>query len=70
MTVIENSPALKVGLCAGDVIVTVEGREAVTGSDLPGTMASHRPGDRLPGEFRRGSELRVVVEPGLQPGEN
>ena len=68
MTVMQDSPAQRAGLRAGDVIVTIEGREVVTGSDLLGILARHRPGDRLPIEFRREKERRtVVVELGCQP---
>jgi serine protease Do len=68
MTVMEDSPARRAGLREGDVIVTIEGRQVVTGSDLLGILARHRPGDRLPIEFRRGPERRaVVVELGRQP---
>lgn len=70
LTVMEGSPARSAGLLAGDVIVTIDGRELMTGSDLLGILARHRPGDRLAIEFRRGRERRsVVVELGRQPQE-
>jgi S1-C subfamily serine protease len=71
LTVMEDSPARKAGLRAGDVLVTIENQEVTAGSDLLGILAMHRPGDRLSIELRRGAErLIVVVELGRQPDEH
>lgn len=69
MLVTDDSPAQKAGLRARDVIVSIGGEKVVTGSDLLGILAKHRPGEQVLVEFYRGNERRtVVVTLAEQPG--
>jgi S1-C subfamily serine protease len=45
--VLSGGPAAKVGLAAGDVITSVDGRAVGAAADLTGTLDQHHPGDTV-----------------------
>jgi ABC-2 type transport system permease protein len=62
------SPAAKVGLLRGDIIVALEGRDIANAADLMRSVASQAPGARVELRlWRSGKEERLRVELGLRP---
>lgn len=56
----EGTPADRVGLAPGDVIVAVDGDEIDDSTDLTTTLAQHQPGDEVTLAYYRGGERRTV----------
>ena len=66
----EKSPALKAGLKQGDTIVTANGEAIEDAKDLSRTVASLKPGTKVPFEIvRDGKRQTIEVEVGTMPGE-
>jgi serine protease Do len=60
----EGAPGEKGGLKAGDVILSVDGVEIDTSSQVPGLIASKKPGSNVQIEiWRDGKKQRVTVKP-------
>lgn len=59
--VVEDSPAQKAGLQAGDVIVAVGDRATPTRDELVAAVRSHDAGDKVRLKIRRGDKDRLVV---------
>ncbi|HEY9641429.1 MAG TPA: trypsin-like peptidase domain-containing protein, partial [Coleofasciculaceae cyanobacterium] len=70
LKVMENSPAAKAGIRAGDVIEKI-GSEAVTDADaVQRTVEASKIGEELPIEVRRnGQNLTIGVKPGVLPAQ-
>jgi membrane-associated protease RseP (regulator of RpoE activity) len=61
--VVDDSPAEKAGIRAGDVIVSVDGKEVSDGDDLRKLVAKHDGGDRVTLEaYRKGGKTEFTVE--------
>lgn len=54
--VVENAPAWKAGLRAGDVILRLGGQAIGSWPELVAELKKHRPGDALEVRYRRGAE--------------
>ncbi len=68
--VIPGSPAAKVGIREGDMIVAVDGEQLTTDNDLRTMLDDYRPGDRVELTVRRGTgERDVQVRLGRNPRE-
>jgi serine protease Do len=66
----ENSPALKAGLKQGDTILKANGEDITDVKDLSKTVASVKPGTKIPVEIlRNGKGETIMVEIGTMPGE-
>jgi serine protease Do len=60
----EDAPGDKAGLKAGDVILGVDGVEIDTSSQVPGLIASKKPGSKVQLEvWRDGKPQRITVQP-------
>ncbi len=60
----EGAPGDKAGLKAGDVILGVDGVEVDTSSQVPGLIASKKPGSKVQLEvWRDGKPQRITVQP-------
>ncbi|MGH8176210.1 MAG: DegQ family serine endoprotease [Steroidobacter sp.] len=60
----EGAPGDKGGIKAGDVILKVDGQEIETSSQVPGLIASKKPGSEVPIEvWRDGGAKRLTVRP-------
>jgi putative serine protease PepD len=67
-TVRSGSPAAKVGLKVGDVIVAVDGEAIASSDDLTAAVSEHQPGDQLTLTVERGgSTVKVNVTLGTRP---
>lgn len=68
---VENgSPAAKAGLEAGDVILSLNGKEIVSSNELPPLVAAARPGDTVKLQvWRKGGAREMSVKIGGQKGE-
>lgn len=54
--VVENAPAWKAGLRAGDVVLRLGGQGIASWPELVAELKKHRPGDALEVRYRRGAE--------------
>ena len=61
MRVVPDSAADKAGLKDGDVIVKLDGHRMADMGELLRTVTSHKVGDRVKIEFRRGQEYKTVT---------
>jgi S1-C subfamily serine protease len=61
MRVVPQSAADKSGLKEGDVIVKLDGRRMVDIGELLRTVTSHKVGDGVKIEFRRGGKYKTVT---------
>jgi S1-C subfamily serine protease len=70
LKVMENSPAAKAGIRAGDVIQKI-GNEAVADADaVQRTVEASKIGEELPVEVRRnGQSLTIGIKPGVLPAQ-
>ena len=59
--VVPRSAGARAGLKAGDVIVKLDGHRMVDIGELLRTVTSHKVGDRVKIEFRRGEEYKTVT---------
>src|SRR6185436_1642888 len=60
----DDGPGAKAGIKAGDVILTVDGIEIDTSAQLPGIIASKRPGTSVAMDvWRDGGVRRVTTKP-------
>ena len=59
--VVKGGPADKVGLQAGDRIVSVDGSEVATQSDLGTLMQNHKAGDAIQITVARGGQMQTVT---------
>jgi serine protease Do len=67
----EDGPARKAGLQASDVILTFNGKEVESSSDLPRMVGLAKPGSSIPLEvWRKGKIQRLSVVLGELPAEN
>lgn len=61
--VMEDSPAEKAGLKAGDVIISADGEKLATSDELQELISGKKKGDRLSvGYLRKGSKMEATVE--------
>src|SRR5262249_39833742 len=61
--VLEDSPAWKVGIRAGDTVIAVDGREVKIGPEWPFVLYGHKPGDRLRIRYeRKGNQFERDLE--------
>ena len=58
--VVKGGPADKAGLQAGDRIVSVDGSEVATQSDLGTLMQNHKAGDTIEITVARGGQMQTV----------
>jgi hypothetical protein len=66
----DDSPAAKAGLMAGDVIVSVDGKEVGSPPDLVDLVRRHKAGDVLKiAYFRMGKRREAEVKLGARPAE-
>jgi serine protease Do len=66
-----NSPALKAGIVAGDVIQSVNGQEVKDSGDLARKIAGIHPGTEVKlGVMHNGSEKTVSLDVGTMPNQN
>ena len=71
MEVVKGGPADKAGLQAGDRIVSVDGSEVATQSDLGTLMQNHKAGDAIEITVARGGQMQTVnVTLGEKGAEN
>ena len=71
MEVVKGGPADKAGLQAGDRIVSVDGSEVATQSDLGTLMQDHKAGDTIEITVARGGQMQTVnVTLGEKGAEN
>jgi putative serine protease PepD len=56
-----RSPAAQARIAPGDVITALDGRGVQTADELAGTVAAHRPGDRITLAVRHGGTTRTVT---------
>jgi S1-C subfamily serine protease len=64
----EGGPAVRAGLRAGDVILTVDRRRVRGPADLTAAIEDQRPGRRVTIEYRRGQRTRSAeVVLGVRP---
>ena len=69
--VVKGGPADKAGLQAGDRIVSVDGSEVATQSDLGTLMQNHKAGDTIEITVARGGQMQTVnVTLGEKGAEN
>ena len=69
--VVKGGPADKAGLQAGDRIVSVDGSEVATQSDLGTLMQDHKAGDTIEITVARGGQMQTVnVTLGEKGAEN
>jgi len=59
--VVRGSAAAKAGLKVGDVLVKLDGRRMVEVEELLRTVSSHKVGDTMKIEFRRGDKYMTVT---------
>ncbi|MBL7221856.1 MAG: PDZ domain-containing protein, partial [Phycisphaerae bacterium] len=59
--VVPRSAADKAGLRSDDVIIKLDGRRMVDIGELLRTVTSHKVGDRVKIEFRRGEKYKTVT---------
>ena len=65
-----NSPALKAGLKANDIVTKIEGKPVKNGEEFGATLRAKKPGDKVSVEIlRAGKPETVVVTLGERPGE-
>ena len=63
-----STPAQRAGLKAGDVVTAVDGKSIASGDDLTRAIDSHKPGDTITLEYRRGgSEHSVDLKLATRP---
>jgi serine protease Do len=67
LEVVEDSPAAKAGLKAGDVILKADGEDVSSSGEFAGYVRDHEPGDKLDITFKRSKETRRVT---VEVGEN
>lgn len=68
--VVEDSPAAKAGVQAGDFIVSVDGKAVGSGNDLRNTVAGLMPGRAVEVElYRDGKKQTVKITLGEQPAD-
>ncbi len=68
--VLSGTPAAEAGIKAGDVIVSVDGREIKDNIELRNRIAEYSPGTEVEiGLIREGEKERMKVELGERPGE-
>jgi serine protease Do len=69
MQLAQDSPALRAGLQAGDVIEKIDGEELARGADLLAVLARKQPGDELELRVLRNGERKSIrVRLGRYPG--
>jgi membrane-associated protease RseP (regulator of RpoE activity) len=69
-SITDDSPAAKAGLQAGDVIVSMDGKEVNSPGELVDRVRSHRPGEAIRVVYRRGGKRQeVTVTLAERPGE-
>lgn len=62
-SVIEGLPAAKSGLRAKDIIISIDGSDGVTGSELTEILSAHEPGDEITLKvIRKGDKKTIEVE--------
>ncbi|MFA5954737.1 MAG: S1C family serine protease [Patescibacteria group bacterium] len=68
--VVLGSPAAKAGFKSGDVIVSIDGKNASESSDIFGIVSAHVPGDEISVKYSRGSQTftKTVKLTSLSPG--
>ncbi len=65
---IEGAPAAKAGLQEGDVIIEAEGTKIREWAELPESLKTRKPGDKVKIKFLRGKETKeVTVTLGTRP---
>jgi putative serine protease PepD len=65
-----GTPSAKAGVKAGDLVTSANGQPVRSAAELSGTVASHRPGDKLRlGVKRNGKTLTLTVTLGTRPSE-
>ncbi len=68
--VISDGPAEKAGIKAGDIILSVEGRELEMASDLPPSVGRKHPGEKVKlNILREGKAIDLNVELGALPAD-
>ena len=67
LEVVEDSPAEKAGLKAGDVIIKADGEDVHRSDGFADYVRGHEPGDKLDITFKRSKETRRVT---VEVGEN
>jgi S1-C subfamily serine protease len=66
--VTDGTPAARVGIRAGDVVVAVDGETITSAASLGGAIRQFRPGDEVEIELdRRGERITVRVVLGEAP---
>ena len=69
-TLTQGGPSQRAGLQSGDVILSVNGRDVDSASDLTRQVALARPGDEIRvGILRAGQRRQIAVRSGLRPTE-
>ncbi|MBF0170666.1 MAG: DegQ family serine endoprotease [Nitrospinae bacterium] len=69
--VVDDSPALKGGIRAGDVIVSFDGEPVGSSSDLPRMVGARKPGTKIKlGVVREGKEIALSFALGEMPAES
>ena len=63
-----NSPALKSGLRAGDVLTSLDGKAVESAQDVQDCVSTHKPGDSVPAQIEReGKQITLDIDIGDLP---